>query len=1393
MKRIIGLDLGTTSIGWAVVDEKETDKEKSAIVKLGVRVNPLTVDEQSNFEKGKAITTNADRRMKRSMRRNAQRFKLRRERLIKTLLEYGIVHPDTPLYEAGPRTTFQTLRNRAKAATEEISLEDFARVLLMINGKRGYKSSRKLNDADEGAIIDGMDVAKELHDRRITPGQYLLELFNASNRRKPDFYRSDLQDEFDRIWAAQSAYYSNILTSQFKQALNGLSLKQSADAFKNTYDILTAQNSGKEAYGQYLRWRTDALAKQIDIEQLAYVLCNLNGAINNAGNYLGMIGDRSKELAFKGITIGQKLINIIDENPNASLKNIVFYRQDYINEFDTIWEKQASFHPELSKELRHKIRNEIIFFQRPLKSCKNLVSFCELEHSTKEITTTDGKTKTTTIGYRACPKSSPLFQEFKIWQRLNDVQVMLKGTYARRSKKQQALVSNPDEFPRFLTIDEKNILHDELVIRSKMSKTEALRLLFGNQSELDLNFPTLEGNYTIADLFNACAEIVSLTGHDAIDLKKIPAKEAIAAIREIFASNGWKSDFLTFNPTLEKKEFENQPSYRLWHLLYSYAGDNSRTGNDALIRHISEMCQLPEEYAKVFACINFAPDYGNLSAKAIRNILPCMIQGMDYSEACIEKGYNHSKRSLTKDELAAKHYADHIDILPRNSLRNPVVEKILNQMINVVNELAATYGRPDEIRIEMARELKQSQAERDFATKSIAANTRESERISHILKTEFHIAYPSRNDIIRYRLYEELKANGYKTLYSNTYIPREKIFSKEFDIEHIIPQARCFDDSFSNKTLEARDVNIDKGNMTAYDYVASTQGEAGLKEYEARIKELLNCAAISQTKAQKLRMKEADIPSDFLERDLRNSQYIARKAREILEAMVPNVESTIGAITSRLREDWQLVDVMQELNLPKYQALGLTEDHTDKEGHTRTIIKDWSKRNDHRHHAMDALTIAFTKRSIIQYLNNLNARSDKNSIIYNIETKELYRNSKNKLLFKPPMPLDEFRAEAKRHLEDILVSIKAKNKVVTPNINKAKKRSGNQHKLQLTPRGPLHQETVYGKILQYETEEVKIGGKTTEEVILRVCNRRYREALLQRLGDNGGDAKKAFTGKNALQKTPIYIDAAHSEKVPEKVKTVKLVPVMTTTAAVGPDLKIDKVIDAGIRRILQQRLAEYGGDAKKAFVDLDRNPIWQNKEKGIAIKRVKIFAHLTVDVALPIREKRNIAGRLMRDVEGGNIPTDFVKTGSNHHVAIFKDANGEWQEHIVSFYEATATALLGLPIVDKEYRQADGWQFLFSMKQNEYFVFPNEKTGFNPSEIDLLDPKNYALISPNLFRVQKFSSSYYVFRHHLETNVEESKDLQDIAWKRIVTIRKLEGIIKVRVNHIGQIVAVGEY
>ena len=123
MKRILGLDLGTNSIGWALVNGAENSEETSSIIRLGVRVNPLTVDEMQNFEKGKSITTNADRTLKRSMRRNLQRYKLRRDALVELLKKQGFITDETILSEQGNRTTFETYRLRAKAAEEEISLE----------------------------------------------------------------------------------------------------------------------------------------------------------------------------------------------------------------------------------------------------------------------------------------------------------------------------------------------------------------------------------------------------------------------------------------------------------------------------------------------------------------------------------------------------------------------------------------------------------------------------------------------------------------------------------------------------------------------------------------------------------------------------------------------------------------------------------------------------------------------------------------------------------------------------------------------------------------------------------------------------------------------------------------------------------------------------------------------------------------------------------------------------------------------------------------------------------------------------------------------------------------------------------------------------------------------
>ncbi|MEG2614647.1 MAG: type II CRISPR RNA-guided endonuclease Cas9, partial [Alistipes sp.] len=1083
MKKILALDLGTASIGWAVVNQAETDLEKSSIIKIGVRVNPLTVDEKNNFEKGKSITTNADRTTSRSMRRNLQRYKLRRENLVEVLSQHKFITAETLLSESGNASTFETYHLRADAASSEISLEEFARVLLMINKKRGYKSNRKIQSEEDGQAVDGMAIAQQLYEHNSTPAQYALEVLQSGGRYIPDFYRSDLQREFDAIWQMQQTAYPELLTPAFKEQLQGRKKLESAKLFLGKYGIYTAENKDKKTrLQQSYAWRVAALTTVLTKEEVAAALCDLNGAIANSSGYLGAISDRSKELFFRKQTVGQFQMEQLAANPNFSLKNQVFYRQDYMDEFEQIWETQAKFHAELTPELKAEIRDIVLFYQRKLKSQKGRISFCEFESRQIEVEI-EGKKKNKLIGLRVCPRSSPLFQEFRIWQVLNNL----------------VLSSKVDGAKRMLELSEKEALFAELALVGRMSKGNALKLLFKNARELDLNFKEIEGNRTQAALFTAYRTIVERSGHDVKKYDDLNTLEKIAFIEKLFELLGIDGSILRFDAETDMANLKINSLYRLWHLLYSFEGDDSKSGNEKLIAKLIELYHFDREQAVLLANISFEPDYCSLSAKAMRKILPFMKEGNQYSVACVLAGYRHSKMSLTKEELDNKVLCDKLELLPKNSLHNPVVEKILNQMIHVVNASIDRYGKPDEIHIELARELKKNAKQREEMTAAISKSQSDFECYRLKLQQDFGMKQVSKNDIIRYRLYEELKGNGYKTLYSNIYIPYEKLFSRDFDVEHIIPQAKLFDDSYSNKTLELRSVNIEKSNATAMDYVTSKGGERGVQEYKARIKFLDRDG--SRTKYKKLLMCEADIPSDFLNRELSDSQYIAKKAKEMLEWLVRDVVSTTGSITDRLRSDWQLVDVMQELNWDKYEKLGLTEVFENRDGQKVRRIIDWTKRNDHRHHAMDALTIAFTKRTHIQYLNSLNARSDKDGEVREIEHKELKRDEKGKLRFIPPMNLDEFRAEAKLHLEQTFVSIKAKNKVMTSNINRTATKGGKQTQIQLTPRGQLHKETVYAQRQQYVTQVESVGSKFDAVKIATVCKQVYRDALLRRLNE----------------------------------------------------------------------------------------------------------------------------------------------------------------------------------------------------------------------------------------------------------------------------------------------------
>lgn len=1356
MKKILGLDLGTTSIGWAFIHEAENENENegSSIINTGVRIVPLTTDEEADFKKGNTISINADRTLKRGARRGLQRFKQRRDALLQSFRGINFISSNYVYAETGKQTTFSSYQLRAKSATELVSKEELVQVLLMLNKKRGYKSSRKAKTAEEGNAIDGMKIAKEIFENNLTPGQWVYNSLSKGGKFIPDFYRSDLQKEVEKIVRFQNQFHPEQMNERLLENIQGKARTVTSQYFSKTLNIPLAENKGtrEETKLQHYKWRNEALKTELDLKVLAFIITEINNQINQSSGYLGAISDRSKELYFNQETVGQFQYNQLKENAHAKLKNQVFYRQDYLDEFEKIWETQSKFYPELNDKLKSEVRDITIFYQRKLKSQKHLVSFCEFEK-----------------GHKAIPKSSPLFQEFRIWQNINNIVVKNETT----------------KEPFLLGEDLKKVIAQELSFKESMTDSQLLTFCDLKKGTHTVNFKKIEGNRTNTSLFKAFEKILVLEGYDELDLSKLEASDIKSIIKSAFSDLKINTAILDFDPTIQGNDFDKQPYYQLWHLLYSSEED------DFLKKSLMSKFGFKESHLPFLLNINLQADYGSLSAKAIKKVLPHLMDGHIYDKACTLVGYNHSS-SLTTDQNNERVLKDTLDLLKKNSLRNPVVEKILNQMINVINAIIKdpAMGKPDEIRVELARELKNNNEQRSEMTKAINKSTTEHEQIRKLLHTEFGIHRVTRNDIIRYKLWKECDGIS---LYTGKPIEPSKLFTKDYDIEHIIPKSRLFDDSFSNKTICERQLNIDKSNKTAYSFLQEKLSAEEFDQFEKRVKSLFG--KISRTKQNKLLMANNEIPEGFIDRQLRETQYIAKKAKEILLEVSRNVTATIGSVTDKLRDDWELVDVMKELNWEKYDKLGLTYIDEGKNGERLYKIKDWTKRNDHRHHAMDAITVAFTKPAYIQYLNNLNARTNtdkKGNSIIGIENKYLKRDKNNKLRFIEPIP--NFREVAKKQLESILISYKAKNKVVTKNKNVTKKSSGTNQKIQLTPRGQLHKETVYGKLQQYVTKEEKINANFTAEYITKVAKKEYREALSKRLIENDNDPKKAFTGKNALSKNPIYISLENNIVVPEKVKIVWLESDYTIRKDITPDLKIDKVIDIGLKTILQNRLNEFNGDPKKAFVNLDESPIWQNKEKGIAIKRVTISG---VSNAQALHTKKDHLGNEILDENEQPIPVDFVSTGNNHHVAIYRDEKGNLQDEVISFFEAVTRNNLGLSIINKNHEK--GWEFLFSMKQNEFFIFPSD--GFNPKEVDLNNPINKELISKNLFRVQKFSKVEYgntsvrdyVFRHHLETTINDIKELKDKTYKSIKSLSYFEGIIKIRINHLGQIVQLGEY
>ena len=214
MPRILGLDLGSNSIGWSLV-ETSTNGKSGKLLATGVRVFPEGVDrDQTGSEKPK----NEKRRIARGMRRQIARRARRKATLRRHLQQLGWI----PVLEAD-RLAWDRLdpyELRDKALREALTLPELARVLVHLNQRRGFLSNRKADAAqrkeNSATLQEISQLASELQGS--TLGQHLAEKRKDPYRRVRGIHthRQMFLDEFDRIWCAQQKYHPKVLTEQLR-------------------------------------------------------------------------------------------------------------------------------------------------------------------------------------------------------------------------------------------------------------------------------------------------------------------------------------------------------------------------------------------------------------------------------------------------------------------------------------------------------------------------------------------------------------------------------------------------------------------------------------------------------------------------------------------------------------------------------------------------------------------------------------------------------------------------------------------------------------------------------------------------------------------------------------------------------------------------------------------------------------------------------------------------------------------------------------------------------------------------------------------------------------------------------------------------------------------------
>lgn len=1373
MKLILGLDIGTNSIGWALI-ELDIQNHSGRILGLGSRIIPMEGREK-DFEAGTSVSKTADRRQARTARRLLQRYKLRRGRLIKVFKMLGWfpesfpenfkelskfnINDHIPFSErtiAEARTAFNTDNIstdwiiyflRTKALSQNISLAELARIIYHLNQRRGFKSSRKdKKDEDQNEEV-----------------KYPLRVKSIEIVKINSITQSDEKSKYGQIFHLNA-------TSADKTSYTGTIARRTKPEWENTEIELELtriiSKNGEERVEFRLPDRTDWEKMKVALE---------------------------KDIKESGLFPGEYHFKRLLQDRNYRIKDRVIDRSFYQQELDAIWKKQSEFHPELSdtsklemiarelykhneakqkeiaeSDLLRLVKNDIIYYQRDLKSQKHLIGECNYEKRYDAA----GKA----YGVKVAPKSSPSFQEFRIWQDIHNLRVI------RLEKKIDGKTCfEIDETSNYLDHECKSRLFRLFDSREKITCSAILK-------ELNLSDKTHRLNYP-AD-------------------KEFKGNETKATFRKVFRKHKYEAEGEAI--LNDKNKFE-----AFWHILYSLR-DERHVENavkkhfgftDELAKHLSRLPEFPSQYAsysakainKLLSLIRCGEQWNQKSIPVkIQERIEKIITGEVAEEVSLRTRekiaeWEKKNRKLTsitdfnglplwlaayvvygrhaERENEGKYEKDDaIKLIEHGELRNPIVEQVTNETLQVIKEIWKQYGKqPDKIHIELARDLKKNAEERQKINEQNTKNESDRKRIVAILK-ELRNANPdSMSDIDRLRLWEETgNAEARNTVpkfskeptkaeiekyklwgeqnhispYTGRAIPLSKLFTPAYQIEHIIPRSRYFDDSFANKTICEAEVNSFKDNSTAMQMI----NEHGGREIEYKGKKFkllspddyIEYIKKSFNGKKKKHFLSESVPNGFIERQLNDTRYIGRKLGELLHPIAKEeVVFTIGQITSDLKAKWGLNRVWKEILKPRFERLEVItgEQLIDFDNtHNDIHFKKEYKRIDHRHHALDALVIACTTRSHIQYLSTLNSQSDDPSEKqkYNYLVKSKVREFK--------LPWDTFTKEARESLQEIVVSHKNRTRVITKGFNlytkwtldngKWVKKPVKQEKGKLIsvrksmfkePLGIVHLAECRPVVVKQAVEtQFNYLAKYQSKLQPRIANKELRNSINTLIRNCEFDLEKTlkFIKANPLKdKNGVElkkIDLLEFNSYSAKRRTLNKDFKESTIQSI-PYWKHSK-----LARVLLDHLNSFNGDSTVAFTGEGLELL--AKKWGKPINKITIYEE--------VGNKINFKGKLVEADKGSNMffaMDENIGTGERTNM------------RTIPLLEVIERKANGLPIIDEK----PGYRTIV-LSPNDLVYVP--EPGENVRAIDW--EKDKKRISERIYKVVSFTGTECQFLPH---------------------------------------------